>query len=449
MIPEVSARAHTDFPVRGVFSHPPARSDRFYRFERPFVWYALSGLEGQSLQFDPLTRDIRTRLPGPRACAFLALLAVFLTANPLRASEYTAPQTRAPEHRHAVIRLNGDLDATKTFNEFTEAIATLAERDPKLILIELSGNRARPDLLFESLRRIRNAEVPVAVWLQDSDDRRVGPGMLGIALAADHAGIHPATSIKRDPDDALTHLNPDIGDWALVNLDLRSVARDLAESSGNDRLFYESALAPRSDLWIARNPAGQASLTSDEPPDPTRAHHLVNKDADGWSFEAAAKNAASLYHVAVHRTPRAFERSLGLRARPLETIEIESGLGPAHETCLTLIAQTRAGIGLADAAIDVRAGRAATSRTMPHEYHAAAEKAAVLVAPCREAIAEIARLTGAYPEILHLRPPPDDDAPTEIGGPSRTSLAAWRDAVRDAEYDLSRLDDRIESYRRR
>jgi hypothetical protein len=97
----------------------------------------------------------------------------------------------------------------------------------------------------------------------------------------------------------------------------------------------------------------------------------------------------------------------------------------------------------------VRAGRNGTARTLPHEYHDAADAAAALVAPSRAAIAEIAALTDRFAEILQMPPPPDDDAPTEIGGPDTARLTAWRAAVRDLEYDLSRLDTRIASYRRR
>lgn len=376
-----------------------------------------------------------------RAFTLLAVLAIFLPATHARAAK--------PEHRHAVLKLRGDLDSKKTYQDFSEAFKFLAKQSPRLIVIELSGNRARPDLLFETIRLITNADTPVAVWLADPADRRVGPGMLGIALAAQHAGIHPSTTIKREPGDSLTTLNPDIGDWALVNLDLRSAARDLAESTGLDQLLFESALAPRSPLWITPDETGSDALSSDEPPDALRAHQLVKKNADGWSFELSAQQATSLYPVALHRTPRAFTISLGLRSRPLETIEIESELRGAHERCLSLIRDTRIAVSLATAALDIRAGRAATTRIMAHEYHAAAEKAAPLVEQSRDAIALIAGLTGDYPEILRLPPPPDADAPTQIGGPVRTSLSAWRDAVRDVEYGLSRLDTRIETYRRR
>lgn len=369
------------------------------------------------------------------------MLTLFLPTTHARASK--------PEHRHAVLKLRGDLDSEKTYQEFAQGFKSLAARSPRLIVIELSGNRTRPDLLFEIIRLITNADIPIAVWLADPADRRIGPGMLGIALAAQHAGIHQSTTIKRKPDDSLTPLNPDIGDWALVNLDLRSAARDLAESTGLDRILFESALAPRTPIWITQDEFGSDTLTSDEPSDQSRAHQLVTKTADGWSFDLSAQQAPRLYSVAIHRTPRAFTSSLGLRARPLETIEIDSGLRGEHERCLSLIRDTRIAVSLATASLDIRAGRAATTRIMAHEYHDAAEKAAPLVEQSRAAIAQIAALTKDYPEILWLPPPPDADSPTEIGGPVRTSLSAWRDAVRDVEYDLGRLQTRIETYSRR
>lgn len=352
-----------------------------------------------------------------------------------------------PEPRHAVLRLNGDLDATHTLDQFVRALDRLDEQGPRLILIEFTGNRTRPDLLFEAVRAMQRTEAPTAVWLADTRDRRVGPGFLALALAAAHAGVHPATTISRDASDDLTALNPDIEDWAVLNLDLRAAARDLAEAAGKERIIYESVLAPRSALWITTDENGSPTISDDEPI--RAATPLVEKNAEGWSFELPANQAPRLFGLGVYTTPRAFQRVLEIRGRPIETIEIDSELIESHKRALTLVRQLRVAVRLADAALDVRAGRPATTRIMPHEYHASAERARALVPACRDAIAEIAALTTDYPEILHMIAPPDADTPTEIGGPSRSTLASWRDAVRDAEYDLARIDERIETYQRR
>jgi hypothetical protein len=427
----VSARAPTDFLAASFLRSSDARSRRLRRLRRPRVWYALFGLCQHPVQPDPRSGRIARVVR-----AFVAVLSI-LPAVSVNAQ---------PETRHAVLRLRGDLDARETADAFVRALADLDARSPSAILIELTGNRSRPDLLFEAVRAVRDAESSVAVWLADNADRRVGPGMLAIALAADHAGIHPQTTIERTTGDDLTHLNPAIEDWAVLALDLRSIARDLGESGPLPRTAYESALAPRSSLWIVTDDNGAPTLSDDAPSDAPR---LVERSGAGWSFSLDAPAAARLYRIGTHRTPRAFERSIGIRGRPLETVEIDSGLARAHERALLLVRQVRTAIDLADAALDVRAGRPGTTRIMPHEYRDAAEKAAGLVAPSRAAIAEIAALTDRYPEILQMPPPRDADAPTEIGGPARSRLSAWRDAVRDAEYDLSNLDDRIETYRRR
>ena len=358
-----------------------------------------------------------------------------------------APASPAQTERHAVIRFRGDLDTRHTTTEFLDALTALNADAPGLILIELDGNRTRPDLLYTCVRAIHGCETPVAVWLADPSVPTIAPGMLGLALAADHRALHATTAIERTPDDTTEHLNPDISDWAVARLDLRSAARDLAESSGLDRILYESALAPRTPLWAITDENGQAVITADEPVRPTTP--LVTKDESGWTYSADNAAAARLYALPVHRTRRAFERALGLRGRPTETIEITSGLAEAHTRARTLIDRTRDAVRLAEATLDVRAGRAATSRVLPHEYHAAAAKARPLVEQCRDAIAEIAELSERYPELLQFDPPPDADTPTDLGGDVRTPLSAWRTAVRDAEYDLSRLDDRILTYERR
>ncbi len=415
----VSVRVHTDFPSGPISRQVPARSRRLRRIAGPFAWYDLFGLQ-------------RLLLP------FLLLLAAH-TAR--------APAAFAQVERFAVIQFRGDLDARHTADAFVEALRALDHQRPGLILIELTGNRTRPDLLFECVRAVRDCETPIAVWLADPADRRVAPGMLGLALAADHRALHAATAIERARDDDTTALNPDVEDWAVIRLDLRALARDLAESGPLDRLIYESALAPRAPLWAVRDENGAPVLIADEPAGQTPP--IIDKNADGWTFNATPQTASRLYALPVHRTRRALERTLGLRGRPAETIELESGLTEAHARARTLIDRVRDAVRLADATLDVRAGRSATSRVMPHEYHAAASKAKPLVEQSRAAIAEIATLSETYPELLQIDPPEDADAPTELGGPVRTPMSAWRTAVRDAEYDLRRLDDRIATYERR
>lgn len=439
----VSVRAHTNFRHRSSSGASSSRSRRVSRIARPYAWYALFGLRR-------LTRHHRA-LAATAFCA--ALLAISPIANgAARTDSQPTPADRPSRPdanpRHAILRIRGDLDAQRTADNFVRAIEDLAERNPRLILVELGGNRTRPDLLFSCARALRDCPVPTAAWLADPADRTAAPGMLGLALAADQAGLHPTTAIVRTPGDDLTGLDPEVEDWAVIRLDLRALARDLAETGPLDRLVYESALAPRSSLWITRDPSGVAALTDEEPPAQT-VPPLVRRTPEGWSFDAPPTLAADLYRLPRHRTRRAFERSLGLRTTPLETIEIESGLRDAHTRARTLIGRVRDAVRLAESSLDVRAGRAATTRIMPHEYHAAADRAAPLLSQSREAIAEIATLSTEYPELLHLDAPADADAPTEIGGPTRTSLSAWREAVRDAEYDLGRLEDRVETYRRR
>jgi hypothetical protein len=161
------------------------------------------------------------------------------------------------------------------------------------------------------------------------------------------------------------------------------------------------------------------------------------------------RTAGRVYGIGVHRSERSFLRALGLRGRPVERVEIESGLREAHAACLDLIERTRAAIAEAEVVLDVRGNRRGREALQAQDYHAAAESAAGLVGECRAAVAEVDRLTGVYPEILQMRPPADARTPTEIGGASRSSLSAWRDAVRDAERELAWLDERIDAYRRR
>lgn len=395
------------------------------------MWYALIGLQ---------------RRPAHSRRAAWARAAALCIATGCSGVEPPGTSSSPPSYRHALIRFHGDLDAQRTADELTGALLSLSERGPRLILLELSGDRTRPDLLHRVVKAVHESETPIAVWLADTADRRIGPGMLGLALAADHAAIHPKTAIEREKTDSLTSLNPEIDDWSLVSLDLRGCARDLAESGSHDELLCESVLAPRRSLWITRDENGRPALTADEPPD---SAPLVDRTREGWSYKLDAEGASDLYRLAVHRSPRTFLTALGVRARPLETIEIQSGLAGAHERCLLLVGQLRVAIGLARAALEVRAGVPSRTTIPSRTYHLAADKAEKLISESRDAIREVASLSSAYPELLHMQPPPDADTPTELGGPTRDPIDAWRDAIRDAERELTRLDEKIASYRLR
>lgn len=352
-------------------------------------------------------------------------------------------------HRYARIVLTGDLDSRRTTDLFLDTLRRLDSLLPGVILIELNGNRARDDLLFEAIGAVRRTQTPLAVSLDDPADRTVGPGQLAFALSAAHASISPRVRIERDPGDVLESLNPDIEDWSIVRLDLRHAVEPVAERRGFPASWIESLVAPRAAMRLVEDGEGRLRLEEADADTGATPAPVITRDERGWTCSLDARDAARLYGIALNRTTRPFLRSLGLRGRPIETVTIDSGLIGAHERCRLLVRQIRVAIGLADAALDVRHARRGGASLLPRDYHAAADKAGGYIAECRSAIAEIDRLTTAYPEVLSMEPPPDAETPTEIGGPTRPRPEAWRDAVRDAERRLASLDRRVAGYRRR
>lgn len=348
--------------------------------------------------------------------------------------------------QHAVLQVRGDLVTAESLRRFTAAIQRLDSGTDSLIVVQLEGNRARADLLVDAIDAILAAQADVAVFLADRADRRVGPGQVALALAADRASIDPACRVVRERDDSLEHLNPGIEDWAVLGLDLRERAKQIATRRGISPSDVEPLVAPRSDIWLASSTDGKPTLV-DEPG--ARAKQVVTRSKDGWTFNLGATEAAAVFSLGQAPSARAFARSAGARGRAAEQIELETDLDGAHTRCLVLIREARAGTKLADAALDIWTNRRGRAAILPRDYHAAADQAEGLVTGCRSMIAEIASLTDRLPEILEMEPPVDARTPTEIGGPSRNRLSMWRAAVQDAERELSYLDERIAEYRRR
>jgi hypothetical protein len=348
--------------------------------------------------------------------------------------------------RHAVLRFRGDLDTAHAADRFADAVRELERAGAGLIVLELSGNRSRSDLLTEAIDVITGAGTETAVFLSDRDDRRVGPGQLALALAADRASIEPSCRVRRDPADGLEHLNPSIADWAVTSLDLRARAKAIAGVRGLPASWMEALVAPRSNAWLVRADDGSPALadvagTAGEP--------VVTRSPEGWTFMLGARDAASLYGLGVHGSGRSFARAAGARGRAVLELEVVSDLEGDHGRCLALVRDVRSAIELADGALDLYATRRGRAAILPRDYHEAADRAAALVEQSRGAIGEIAELTDRIPEILELPPPEDARTPTEIGGPRRSRLSSWRDAIGDAERELSYLDERIADYRRR
>lgn len=375
-----------------------------------------------------------------RCIQFALALALLAGFAPVRAN----PGGRTP--RFAVIRWKGDLDTRRTLDELLDAIGSATRAGPSFVLLEVSGDRARPDLLHEALSAIASIETPLGVWLRDPQDARVGVAQAAIALAAQHAAIAPNTRIVRTPGDDLTGLNPEIKDWSVIGLDLRHRARAIAERRGLPESWVEALLAPRAEMWYFEDEHAAPRLEADAP---AHARRVVERAKEGWSVSMDASEAARLFAFSTHRSERTFLDELDARGRPLSTTTVESGLARAHERCLFLVEHARAASRRADAALDLRARRRGAETITTGHYHRAADEAGAIVAEGRAAIAEIQKHTTEYPELLWMKAPPDARAPTEIGGPSRTTLASWRAAVRDAESALSRLDERIADYRRR
>lgn len=375
-----------------------------------------------------------------RRIQFALALALLAGLGPARAN----PEGGIP--RFSVVRWNGDLDTRRTLDDLLEAVASAARAGPAFLLLEISGDRARPDLVHEALSALGSIETTMGVLLRDSDDGRVGAAQAAIALAARHAAIAPGTRIVRAPGEDLTNLNPEIKDWSVIGLDLRHRAREIAARRALPESWVEALLAPRAEMWYFEDEHAAPRLEADAP---AHARRVVERTPEGWSVSLGASEAARLFALSTHRNERTFLDELGAKGRPLSTASVESGLARAHERCLFLVEHARAASRRADAALDVRARRRGSEIITPRHYHRAADEAGAIVAEGRAAIAEIQKHTTDYPELLWMKAPPDARAPTEIGGPSRTTLASWRAAVRDAESALSRLDDRIADYRRR
>src|SRR5262249_4995217 len=128
--------------------------------------------------------------------AGLAALAVFTALSARAEPPSAAAPTKPLSSRVAHLRIDGNFEIARAAPDLRARLAEAAARQMGLVMLELTGNAWRPDIALELARVVRASPVPIAAWLADEDDHRVGVGQLLVARAAAICCIAPRTRVE-------------------------------------------------------------------------------------------------------------------------------------------------------------------------------------------------------------------------------------------------------------
>ena len=356
-------------------------------------------------------------------------LAVLLSVACTGALAAAGPQ---PPSVGVLIRISGDLDTRRIADRIVETVETAAnDANTAGIGFELAIERSRPDLLYDVVDAVRDADVPTASVLSRGSIR--APAFL-LALATDRAALAAGSTWDFSGGGELQALAPSDTEWTLVRLDLQRMAQRLSENKGLHSLAAELVAGTR-DVFLAAD--GSLSLDPNVGERSRRSQSRGRADADRLTRLATAMG------MEVARRPDVWIRQR-LEARRVEVVAIESDLRVSHRRCLELLDAAIRAIARAEHALDLSARPGDPSHTAS-DLRRAAESARHALGQAEQAIRDVAGLTRRDPELLRL---PVQEERMLLGEEQPDHARGWRRRIRDIEGDIEVLRDRAARYRR-
>jgi len=157
----------------------------------------------------------------PARLAAAAIWAVFgACAANAQSFESGAPVARSGRIRHVVLR--GDFEAMAPVSKLGEELERTARDGDVLVILEMDGDRGRCDVALALVEVVRASRTPVAAYLADGGDHRVGAAQACVSLVAAERVMDPGTVVRAAAGDDLAELA------ALGSSDAERTSRELS-----------------------------------------------------------------------------------------------------------------------------------------------------------------------------------------------------------------------------
>ncbi len=403
---------------------------------------------------------------GSRRLHFVRLLVLTVAAlalgsaaaRPAPAAAEQPPRSAAKRTLH--LRLRGDLDCTKLVRDVAAELARARDDGVEFLLLELDGDRWRADVVWGIAQEIRAMRIPVAAWLVDGRDRRIGTGqaILALLVAAPPAAgqeadaplppapifIDPRATIELSPGSDLRETAPEGTDWGTIDRELQGAAWQALRLRGVDTELAAAMLAPTDDAWaVTDEGAPRPRLTIERPPLDSAAIPVVTRSPALETVSVKLEAALAIdmgFAAGPARSPGDLLSAMRVTAAPRSTREVTSGLGKAKELVSARLAAVDRALERADQTL-----RDVPYRSAPDYHHKrkkAGEAALQALDGAATAILDAEELIADYPELLKSNPP----SRTPVGEEPRFYRDAWRRVFQSKRDEYSRLAARAREY---
>lgn len=364
----------------------------------------------------------------------LMATAVVMVLSAVALSAPAVAQQRARPGSVVHITVSGNLETMQAARELKSALMD-AQRDRcALVVLELSGDESRIDVVHEMARCVRECETPVVAYLQDSDGV-VGAGALALGLVADECVLGPRVMVAgRAAGIAQAGLSPEGANVAAALEDLAQWVQPQARERGVPESLDTAVLSPSRPVWAVMN-GSAAAVAWERPADGEVIPVVIEKDGNHL-VSLAAKDAVRLKYASttLESWPLITSRR-ELKNAPRMEKAIAAGVGGKSLRAETLIA-----------AIDQQHDRAKAALKLPWpaakdlsaaEYHKAAGAANAAIREATAGLAELEKLLETYPEVMR-RPAPGQ---TAVAGKPSAYATKWRSMIQQRRDKLKKVEE--------
>lgn len=366
------------------------------------------------------------------------------------AAPTTPPGTSArPVSARKVLHLHvrGDLDSLRLAREFAETLAAARAEGVEVVLLEISGDRWRADVVHAMSKALREAPSPgspphansrrVLALLDDEVDRRVGFGQAALAMLADACTLTPRTNIMFEASDDLRSTASPETDWERVDRELQGMIYLAAKDRQADVLLAALLPRPSGPLWAApaADPALPWRLTTNRP-EHASATLLVPAEVEG-RLARIQVNGTLAVHLGI-TTCQAKDvgqllASQDLRARPILRRELVSGLNDARTRLNRLVQQLDD--GLRAVSIDLAQAGKLRGQDAPRQKREAGDRSGRAITEAERRLLDAEAVMTDYPELLADLPP----GRTPIGQDPEKHPMLWRWRFQDLRNEIDTL----------
>lgn len=415
------------------------------------------------------------------ACAFVAL-AISAEAQPPADPTPTTPSTREPPAAESPateppatttppaspsaddpspakpratrvyhLRLEGDLDCSALIPAFRARLEDAAAKKCGMVILELSGDRWRPDVARDLAFILRDSRLRSLVVLSDPRDHHVGAGALAIGLLADQLYIERGTAVLATPDHIAADLAPEPADLekgtrelsgalhvSLAPRALESLAWMIADPTREtlEKPLYitpAGAVAPAS---LTNSPAAPPNQPGGKPPTPVIKPPAKSADR-GVSIELSADDLSRLDLATPVRGLANIAPGSGTRLAP---VSLRVSLDDARTKTAEHLAAADHSLASAEKSLKLDWPRDPT--VSRDAYQKAATSATRDLDSVAASLTSLESLLAEYPELTRTPAP----GQTSVAGKPSAYAARWKREAQSRADNLTKLREKARMF---